>query len=78
MGVTIITGKSKKPDQIIVHGGGAFPAYEGETDITPKPHEETILETEGKRMRSDVIVREIPYFKTSNVSGLTVYIGGTI
>jgi hypothetical protein len=34
------------------------------------------LETRDKMMINDVTVLEIPYFETSNISGITIYIGG--
>lgn len=56
--------------------GGGLEPYTGPYVVTPKPHDEVVLETNGKRMTGDVTVLEIPYWETSNTSGLTVYIGG--
>ena len=53
-----------------------FDIYSGEYVITPKPYDDQILETRGKLMINDVTVLQIPYYETSNTSGLTVYIGG--
>lgn len=50
--------------------------YEGDVDITPSPSSDITLETEGYLMDSDVTVRKIPYYETSNESGITIYIGG--
>ena len=50
--------------------------YDGEYIVTPKPFIEQTLETRDKMMINDVTVLEIPYFETSNISGITVYIGG--
>lgn len=51
--------------------------YEGEYVVTPRPWNETILETENKILRNNVTVEVIPYYETSNLSGgSTVYIGG--
>ena len=49
--------------------------YDGAYAVTPASSEQT-LETTGKTMREDVTVLAIPYFETSNESGITVYIGG--
>lgn len=51
------------------------PIYEGDYIVTPRAHEEVILETSDKLLTDDVTVLEIPYYETSNVSGYTVYIG---
>lgn len=51
--------------------------YDGSYVIIPKVESQT-MPTENKRMRQDVLVREIPYYEVSNVSGLTVYIANTL
>lgn len=52
--------------------------YDGDFEVTPKTYSQT-LETEGKYLRSDIVINEIPYFETSNDSdGLTVYIANTL
>lgn len=51
------------------------PYYYGEYDVTPKAYEQ-LFETKGLKMTDDVIVREIPYYETTNESGgYTVIIG---
>ena len=64
--------------EVIVEAGGEIiDDYEGGAyDITPLPFESQTFETKGKRMTDDVTVRAIPYYETSNVSGITIYIGG--
>lgn len=64
-------------DVAIVEGTGGEP-YEGEYIITPLPYQETILQTKDKILSEDIRVLEIPYFETSNVSGLTIYIGSEV
>ncbi len=54
------------------------PVYTGEYVVTPLAHEQTVLETTGKRMADDVTVREVPYYEVSNLTGKTVYIANTI
>lgn len=49
--------------------------YRGSYEVTPLVDEETVLETRGLTLTSDVTVLEIPYYETSNESGYTVYIG---
>lgn len=52
--------------------------YDGEYEVTPRPFEAVVLETEGKRMNDNVKVLEIPYSQVDNESGgHTVTIGGT-
>lgn len=55
---------------------GQIDIYDGEYIVTPKPFTEQILETKEKTMADDVTVLAIPYYETSNVSGITIYIGG--
>ena len=65
-----------------IHGSLTIPSvvgakmYEGAYEVTPLPFEAQTLRTKNKLMGDDVVVLEIPYFETSNVSGTTVYIGG--
>ena len=50
--------------------------YDGEYVVTPKFYEETVLETQNKKMEDNVQVLEIPYYETRNPSGsYTIYIG---
>lgn len=50
--------------------------YTGEYDVTPLVDKETTLPTANKIMTKDVVVKQVPYFETSNDSGgITVYIG---
>lgn len=51
--------------------------YGGSYVIIPKVESQT-MPTENKRMRSDVLIREIPYYEVSNVTGVTVYIANTL
>lgn len=56
----------------IIHN---VPTYEGDYVVVPHTEDDIVLETKQKMMTSDVTVKKIPYFETSNVSGVTVYIG---
>lgn len=56
-------------------GGGGFPDYKGEYEVTPST-EEQVLPTKNKSMRNDVTVKEIPTYEVSNDSGTTFIIGG--
>lgn len=50
--------------------------YEGQYTVTPSASTEIVLETADKVMDANVTVREIPFYKTSNVAdGYTAYIG---
>ena len=52
--------------------------FEGNYLIIPSVDSQT-LETEGKLMKNNVNIREIPYYEVSNeASGKTVYIGGDL
>lgn len=51
--------------------------YQGEYFIIPLAEQQTILQTEGKRLYNNVTIDKIPYYQTTNLSGgYTVYIGG--
>lgn len=55
----------------------SYQTYGGSYDITPSTESQT-LNTMNKVMADDVLVREIPYFETSNEYGKTIYIGSEI
>lgn len=48
--------------------------YEGEYEITPSVSRQE-LETKNRLLSDDIVVKEIPYYETSNESGITIYIG---
>lgn len=52
--------------------------YAGPYIVTPKAHEEQVLDTATKIMARDVTVRKVPYYETSNVSGYTAYIASGV
>lgn len=45
------------------------PTYTGPYEVVPAAFEGQVLDTNGKLMRNDVLVHEIPYLETSNDSG---------
>lgn len=49
--------------------------YEGETVIVPSSFTDQELATRNKMVKTDILVKQIPYYETSNESGITVYIG---
>lgn len=57
--------------------GVSVPSYEGDYEVTPTASG-FIMPTKNKRMEDDVTVKPIPYYETSNVSGITVYIAGQV
>lgn len=68
-----VTASLQIPD--IVHS--AF--YDGQYEIEPKAHTTTTLNTNGKTLLNNVVVKKIPYFETSNLSfGHTVYIASEV
>lgn len=56
---------------------GVTPPYEGDYIVVPSVYEQ-ILQTNGLRMTDDVTVTEIPYYETSNESGITVFIANNL
>lgn len=59
--------------------GEIVPEYEGEYTVLPLAFEETILPTKDTKLTKNIVVKEIPYYETSNTSGgNTVYIAGKI
>ena len=50
--------------------------YQGEYSVTPLPNMEQILRTSAKVLTDDIVVKEIPYYQTSNdAGGYTITIG---
>ena len=49
--------------------------YEGPYTVIPVAFSDIPLQTRGKTLNNNITVKEIPYYETSNVSGLTIYIG---
>ena len=47
---------------------GNVPVYAGATEVTPSA-EEQILYTRNKKLEENIIVKEIPFAETSNLSG---------
>ena len=69
----VVTASLQIPD--IVHT--AF--YDGQYEIEPKAHTTITLNTNGKTLLNNVIIKKIPYFETSNLSsGHTVYIASEV
>lgn len=66
----------------ITYGNGgdvSIPIYNDEYEVIPLAFQETVLDTTGKYMQRDIIIKEIPYYETSNLGGgITVYIAGQI
>lgn len=56
-------------------GGLATKKYTGSYAIIPSS-EHQILPTKRKMMIDDLEIKAIPYYETSNETGVTVYIGG--
>ena len=60
---------------VVVISSGEAPRYEGPYDVIPRLYDQS-LDTNGKLMRDDVTVYEIPITRTSNPEGgQTVLIG---
>lgn len=53
-----------------------YPYYQGVYQVSPIPELDIILETSNKILQDDIIIKEIPYYETTNESGgYTVTIG---
>lgn len=51
--------------------------YDGSYEVTPLPGSDIVLNTANKGMTENLVVLEIPFYKTTNTSGgYTVIIGG--
>lgn len=56
-----------------------YDAYAGSYEIVPKALESQTLETRNKVMKQDLVVKEVPYWETSNdANGKTAYIAATM
>lgn len=53
-----------------------LPTYEGETTVTPAAGSATTLETAGKYLEENVLVKEIPQYSVGNDAGGTTFIIG--
>lgn len=75
----IITDKTVSGNITYGVGGDIAPIYEGDYEVLPLAFEETVLPTKDKKLIEDIVVKEIPYYETSNTSGgNTVYIAGHV
>ena len=60
----------------VISGGDI---YAGPYEVTPRAHNEVVLETMNKTMEADVTVHKVPSHETSNIfDGKTVYIAEEI
>lgn len=50
-------------------GGKTYPPYAGPYDIIPLAFIDQQLPTEGRVLKQDLVVQEVPYLETSNNSG---------
>lgn len=61
----------------VVYMGDSKP-YEGVYDVTPQAKSAVILPTKDRLLSRDVNVKKIPYYETSNQTGVTVYIASEV
>ena len=53
-----------------------YDVYSGEYQVVPKAFEQQVLPTSNRVLKEDVVVKEVPFYETSNDSGgITAYIG---
>ena len=58
--------------------GSDLPNYDGDYIVIPKTSEQ-VLQTAQKVMLENIVVKEVPYYETSNTAGgNTVYIASTL
>lgn len=61
----------------VVHTG-ELPYYTGATTVIPKANAEQILQTQNTILLNNITVTEVPYWETSNTSGMTAYIANEV
>lgn len=66
-----IKTKTGIPEMIIVEPE----IYTGQTVVVPSAYFEQELYTKDKLVKSNITVRKIPYYETTNDTGKTIYIG---
>ena len=64
----------REPLTLTISSGHSVDWYTGDYEVTPTRYEQ-YLPTQGKTMREDVNVHEIPYYQTANPYGTTFVIG---
>ena len=52
--------------------------YTGDYTTTPRARSEVVLQTQGYLMADNVVVLQVPYYETSNLTGETVYIASEV
>lgn len=65
-----ISGTISKPEIIS--------PYTGSYDVTPKAHNDQVLETANKTLTNNITIHKIPFVQSHNDSGTTVYIAKEI
>lgn len=54
-----------------------IPTYDGNYHVVPKSTEQ-LLPTKDKQMTDNVTIKAIPYFETSNGTGIAIYIASEV
>ena len=67
-----------EPVDLVEKTVAALPKWDGTYVVIPKADEESVLQTRGKVMDGDVVVKKIPYYDTSNDFGNTIYIASEV
>ena len=49
--------------------------YSGDHEFTANTEEDYSVDTKFKMMSSNIVIKKVPYFETSNPTGTTIYIG---
>lgn len=52
--------------------------YTGAYTVTPKAHTDTVLPTNNKKCLDDITVSKVPFYRTSNIFGDTIYIADEV
>lgn len=80
----IVIDESSSNEEVIVENdeviniGIDAESYKGKYTIIPLAFQEQKLETKNKVLKENVIVKEVPYYETSNKQGTTIYIGSEV
>lgn len=84
MAITFDVGKKPAVEfelgsvRVIEVGTGGSKPYEGDYEVTPKADSAVVLPTKDRFLNRDVNVKKIPYYETSNQTGVTVYIAAEV
>ena len=78
-GISKISGEVNPQKQVdasvSLFGDKESVRYSGDHEFTADTDEDYSVDTKFKMMSSNIVIKKVPYFETSNPSGTTIYIG---